>query len=518
MNETETKTNEQWQLRKPAQVSAAGMVAAQHWQAAQVGADILANAGNAVDAAVATAFALNAVEPWMSGLGGSGYMVIYNAAERRAHAINFQGSVPAAIDLNDYPLDANLPNSLMGYPAVVNNRNVVGYGSISVPGAVAGLALALEHFGTLAFDRVLSPAIDLAERGLSVDWHTTLNIALQLAELRQDPAAAAVYLPNGCPPQPGSFLSLGNLTNTLRALADKGPREFYQGTIAEWLVADLQAGGSAITLQDLADYRAVITRPLVSDYRGAQVFGADASSGAQRLLDALGWIEIELQPGHAIGAYTYISYANALNAAFATHQERTGMSDEMGCTTHLSTVDQDGNMVALTYTLLNRFGSQVVLPRTGILMNNAISYFDPRPGRPTSLAGGKRINSSNMCPTIVARDGQALFAVGASGANYIVPAVTQLTALLLDYGMSLEQAFHTPRLDASNRDSIRIDPNMPQECIAALAERFSLEVAPLMVFPKLYACPSAVLRNPQTGVNYGMTDPSSPLAAAWPAS
>jgi gamma-glutamyltranspeptidase/glutathione hydrolase len=297
-------------------------------------------------------------------------------------------------------------------------------------------------------------------------------------------------------------------------LADNGSEDFYQGRISELLAADLQAGGSAIRAEDLAAYRAELKEPLQGGHRGARIFGADASSGARRLLDTLSLIAEQLTPGSAVGADTYRIYAGALNTAFAAHKKRTGMVAETGCTTHLSTVDRAGNMVAMTYTLLNRFGSQVVLPRTGILMNNALSYFDPRPGRPTSMEGGKRINSSNMCPTIAVRDGQALFAVGASGANYIVPAVTQITALLLDYDMSLEQAFHTPRIDASDRDSIRVDAASAAEISAELSLHFELEIAQLTVFPNLYACPSGVLRDPVSGLNYGMSDPSAPIAAA----
>lgn len=504
--------SEQWQLRKPAVASAGGVVAAQHWQAAHAGAAILAAGGNAVDAAVATAFAVGVVEPWMSGLGGSGYMVIYDAAADRCQAINFQGVVPARIDLAAYPLDPTLPDSLMGFPAVVNNRNTVGYGSIAVPGAVAGLALALAQCGTLGFDRVLAPAIALAERGLPVDWHTTLNIAVQMAELRHDPGASAVFLPDGCPPQPETVLPLTQLAWTLRRLADHGPDEFYRGQVAERMVDDLRRGGSALDLDDLAAYRAELVTPLCGVHRGVRVYGADETSGARRLLDALSDIEAELTPDGSIGAQTYLCYARALDRAFAAHKQRQGAL-ETGCTTHLSVVDRAGNLVALTYTLLNRFGAQVVLPQTGITMNNSLGYFDPRPGRPTSLIGGKRINSSNMCPTI-AVGAQQRFAVGASGANYIVPAVTQITALLIDYELSLEDALHRPRIDASDRGSLRVDPALPAQTLAALGRHYALEVAQRGVLPKLYACPSAVLRE-ASGINYGLSDPSSPTAAAW---
>ncbi len=304
------------------------------------------------------------------------------------------------------------------------------------------------------------------------------------------------------------------LTATLKTLAAAGPRAFYEGPLAEAVAADLQAGGSKITADDLAAYQAEELEPLSGSHRGAEVHTAGEVSGGPRLLDMLAYVEANLSPGAAVGPETWIAYARGLDAAFETHKKKVGLDQQGGCTSHMSAVDSEGNMVALTYTLLNRFGSGVVLPSTGMLMNNAVGYFDPRPGNPVSLAGGKRINSSNMCPTIATRDGEALFAVGASGANHIVPCTAQLTALLLDYGMSLEEAFHTPRIDASARGSVRADPAMGEAALAELKKVFQVEVAQQMVFPKLYACPSGVARDPATGRCWGMADKSQPVAGA----
>jgi gamma-glutamyltranspeptidase/glutathione hydrolase len=147
-------------------------------------------------------------------------------------------------------------------------------------------------------------------------------------------------------------------------------------------------------------------------------------------------------------------------------------------------------------------------------MNNAVSYFDPRPGLPTTMAGRKRINASNMCPTIATRDGQAIFAIGASGANHIMPCTTQIAALMLDFGLSLGDAMNHPRLDASDRGSIRVDPRLGDQVLAALAEDFELEIAQRLVFPKLYSCPSGVSRDPATGLCHGCNDPSQPIGGA----
>ncbi|WP_299625730.1 gamma-glutamyltransferase family protein [Pelagibius sp.] len=505
---------EQWRLRKPAVTSPDGVVAAQHWQAARAGAAMLAEGGNAVDAAVACAMALNVVEPWMCGLGGSGFMVVWLAEAQEARVLNFQGTLAGAIDTADYPLDPAEPDSLMGYPGVKDQANVRGYGAITVPGAVAGLSAALTEHGRLSWAEVLAPTIALAERGLAVDWHTTLQIALSTALLRRDPTAGAHYLPDGVPLQPETHRPLPALTETLKTLAAEGPESFYRGALAEKIAADLQAGGSRISFEDLGSYEVERHAPLSGNHRGAAIHTAGETSGGQRLLDMLAHAEAHFDPGAEVGPDTWIAYARALDEAFATHKRKVGLAAEGGCTSHMSAVDRDGNMVALTYTLLNRFGSGVMLPQTGILMNNSVSYFDPRPGNPVSMAGGKRINSSNMCPTIATRDGQALFAVGASGANHIVPCTSQITALLLDYGMSLEEAFHTPRIDASARGSVRADPAMGEAALAALADVFELEVAQLLVFPKLYSCPSGVLRDPADGTCWGAADISAPSAGA----
>ena len=507
---------EQWQVRKKAVRSERGVVASQHWLAARAGAGILAQGGNAVDAAVATAFALNAVEPWMSGLGGSGFMVLWLAESDEAHVVNFQGVLPRGIDRADYPLDPDAPDSIMGFPGVVDDRNVVGYGAVAVPGAVAGLSEALRRFGSLSFDTVLTPAIDLAERGLPIDWFATLQIALAAGDLLRDPEARAVYLPDGAPLQPERYRVLGKLPETLRRLAERGPRDFYEGALAERIVADLRAGGSRISPDDMAAYRAELHSPLSGAHRGATLHTAGETSGGARLLDTLAHAERALDVSRGIGAHTYLTYADGLNRAFATHKRKMGAAPDNGCTSHLSVLDADGNLVALTYTLLSRFGSKVMLPSTGMLMNNAVSYFDPRPGRPTSMEGGKRVNSSNMCPTVAVRDGKPLFAVGASGANHIVPCTAQITALLLDYGVSLEEAFDTPRIDAADRGVLRADPALEPEILAELGAHHELEIAQMLVFPKLYSCPSAVMRDAATGLNHAVSDKSQPIAAGAP--
>ena len=503
---------EQWKISKNAVSSNKGIVASQHWLASSVGADALNKGGNAIDAAIACAFALNVVEPWMCGLGGSGYILIWLAKTKEIKVIDFQGVLPKAISYEDYPLDDNVPETIMGFPGVKNQQNVLGYKSITIPGAVSGLSLALEKYGKLSIDRVLSKTIDLANRGLAVDWFTTLQIALEVEDLSKFKESAKIYLPKGFPPNPEQFLSLGNLSKTLKRIADRGAEDFYKGQLAEEISNDLRKGGSKISLDDMSSYKPEFIEPLKFSYKGKTLFTAGENSGGSRLKDTFDFLE-KNHKSTSFGKETYINYAEGLNRAFKTHRDKLKKIVNHGCTSHMSSVDSEGNMVALTYTLLNRFGSKVVLPKSGILMNNSVSYFDPRPGYPTSMSGGKRINSSNMCPTICIKGENAYFAIGASGANHIVPCTMQIAGFLLDYNMSIEEAFNLPRINVNETNVITVDPKIDELILGELRKLFKVEIAQNLIFPKLYSCPSGVMRN-KDGINSGISDVFSPVAAA----
>ncbi len=501
---------EHWQVSKTATTHPQGVVTAQHILAARAGAAMLDQGGNAVDAAVAAALALGVVEPWMCGLGGSGLMVIWSAEDKRAVTLDFQGMLAGATSCDDYPVDPDLPETLMGFPTVRNNANIEGYRAITVPGAAAGFEHALRKWGRLSLTTVAAPAIALADGGVEATWFTTLQVALASAVIAKDPASSGIYLPQGHPIAPEVAMVLPHLAQTLTRFAEGGAEAFYKGDLAQEIVADLKAGGSAISLDDLASYEVLEAPAYAQEHRDATVHVMGDVSGGTRLHDFLRHSQTHIPTASERPTpETWRRYADGLNAAFRAHNKRIGRITEKGsCTSHLSTADSDGNMVALTHTLLNRFGSGVTLPRTGLLMNNAVSYFDPRPDWPTSMAPHKRINASNMCPTVVTRKGEAAFALGASGGNHIMPAVAQVTALMLDFGLSLEEAMNHPRLDASDRASVRADPSLGAAVLDALAQDHDLEIAQRLVFPKLYACVSAVAAVP--GGWAGLNDPSQP--------
>lgn len=512
---------ETWRIAKPAVSGRDGVVASQHYEASAVGAEILKAGGNAVDAAVATSFALGVVEPWMSGLGGCGYMMVLDAEHGDCHAVDFHTRAPLALDAEDYPLkeEGGADDDLFGWPLVLDDRNVQGPLAIAVPTQAAGMAAALKRFGTMPLADVMSPAIDLARRGLKVDWHTTLRIALEAGGLAAYKTSRDHFLPGGLPAasvDQGDLAILENdaLLASLERLRDAGLEDFYQGDLARLLVADLEEAGSRVGLEDLRCCEATIAPALGGSYRGAGINVPPGLNAGPTLIDALSrlaasWRREETAPG----ASACEAWADTLFDAYRHRLATMGWDSGKGSTTHLSVVDGKGNMVALTQTLLSVFGSRVMLPRTGLLMNNGVMWFDPRPGRPNSLAPGRK-PLSNMCPTIVTGSPVGNVALGASGGRRIFPAIFQLVSLLVDFGMTLEDACHTPRIDVSGDDLVTLDTRLDQEVRTALASRWpTVELPPSVI--SSYACPNVVqdLGGMKSGAAF-VTSPSSAVVAA----
>jgi gamma-glutamyltranspeptidase/glutathione hydrolase len=527
MTKTDTiiGTQEAWQIRKPAVESSQGIVSSQHYDASEAGARVLAEGGNAVDAAVAAAIAIGTVEPFMSGLGGGGHMLVYLAAENRAYNVDFGMRAPLALKPEDYPLVSGTDSDLFGWPAVIDDRNVVGPYSIAVPGFVAGMAAALERFGTRSWSASLAPAIALARRGMDVDWYATLKIAAAAPQLREYVESARVYLPGGHVPAgewggPVPRIKLGNLAATLERLSEVGPTDFYTGQIAAQVASDMERLGGSLSAADLAGYEASIVPAQSFPYRHAQIHAATNLTAAPTLRRTLDMLAERTSPGAAPDADMYTGYAGSLLEAYAERLDGLGDDGEATaptCTTHMSVVDREGNMVALTQTLLSVFGSKVVLPETGILMNNGIMWFDPRPGRPNSLAPGKR-PLTNMCPTVVDCGNGVRMALGASGGRRIMPAVMQLISFVVDFGMSVDEACHQPRLDVSGTPQVTVDARLPRALTDHLDEHLigthQVVRAPNGVYPALYACPNVVLRDEGRGVNVGGAFVMSPWSKA----
>jgi gamma-glutamyltranspeptidase/glutathione hydrolase len=516
-------TAQNWHVRKPLARGRGGIVATQNRVAGEAGASVLAAGGNAVDGAVTTAFALAAVEPWNSGLGGVGFMLIYSAREDRVRVVDFGPISPMGCKAADYPLVGSgaTTRDLFTWPSVKEDRNVHGPLSFAVPGQVDGMGLALERFGTIPFATALAPAIALADQGIAADWFLTLKVATNARELARYATTREVWLPGGFPPvtAPGApleRLKLPRLADTMRQLATAGRRDFYEGAVAAGIARDVSALGGVLGSEDLRRYQARIVDPVSTGYRGAALALAPALTAGPSMRRALNGLRHERFRRNGPHADAFLAYARVLRDAYSERLATMGEgTDERvpTSTTHLNVIDRQGNMVALTQTLLSSFGSRVVLPSSGILMNNGIMWFDPRSESPNCIAPGKR-PLTNMCPVIATREGKPWFAIGASGGRKIFPAVLQIVSFLADHEMTLEDAFHQPRLDASGGDSVTVDPLLPGVVRNALADQYAVETAELVVYPTNYACPSAVLHDAASGENFGVADIMSPWSGA----
>ena len=494
-----------------------GVVVAQNCRAAEVGAEILRKGGNAIDAAVATGMAIGAVEPWMSGIGGVGFMTVWSAKEGRAWTVDYGPISAGKLDPSNYRIVGPGPANAFAWPDIFEQRNEVGYHSIAVPGMVAGLAKALERFGTLKWKDVLAPGVALAERGMQLDWYMQVMIANGAAHLSKFPASKANYLPDdGRVPTldwQGNerFLKLGNLGTTMRRLAEGGPREFYEGSLARDIAEDLQAGGSAISYDDLKAYEARIVEPLSFDHHGVTINVAGGLTAGPTLKRSL-----ELMGGRTRGngppeASFFTTVAEAMHQAYQERLKSLGDKPSNTCTTHSCAADSEGNMVALTQTLMSLFGSCVMLPKTGITMNNGMLWFDPEPNRPNSIAPGKR-PLCNICPVVVSRAGQPWFCIGASGGRRIVPAVAQLSLMLIDRGLDVEAAFHQPRIDVSGVGPIRVNRDLPEPVKKAIAAALPIAEVANLISPLGFANPSCIVRDPASGALTGMNEVMSPWA------
>jgi gamma-glutamyltranspeptidase/glutathione hydrolase len=509
---------ENWTIEKTVTRAAGGVVAAQSAGAAAVGAEILAEGGNAIDAAVATAMALCITEPWMSGLGGCGYLVTYQAASGAVEVIDFSTTAPTKLDPDAFPLadDGVTDSDLFGWPRVAGDRNVQGPLSIGLPGSVAGLGLAQASYGRLPWREVVRPAAEMAREGHPVDWWSTLKIAAAAPSLRLFEGTSRTYLPGGLPPVSPLggclYLDLSPLADTLDRLAEAGPEDFYRGDIAATLAADVTATGGWLTREDLAGYSAMGGSAQSLAHGSAEIHLPVGLNAGPTFADA--WGRLDPTSRGAPPEDYFAAAASSLWEAYAHRLAHLGHDGDGGgkaSTTHLSVADRDGNLVSLTNTLLSVFGSRVVSPGTGILLNNGVMWFDPRPGRPNSLAAGAR-PLSNMVPLVVTRGGAPWFALGASGGRRILPAVFQMTSFLLDRGSSIEEAVHHPRINVDGGDVVEVDPRLGEAVLAAISERLPAKAVEAMIMPNHYANP--VIAGIEEGVPFGAGQILSPASAA----
>lgn len=495
-------------------VASRAVVAANHPLASVAGAEILALGGNAVDAAVATLFALSVVEPMMVSPFGAGFFVIRDGRSGDVATIDNYATVPARAtpDMFD-PLPDSLDYETVG------KENDIGYRAVAVPGALKGWAHAVARFGRLPFARLLEPAIRLAAGGFPASAYLIAMIEDGREALGRFPASAEIFLPGGRVPTVGQLIVRADYARTLRQIADEGPETLYTGALARVIADDMAANGGLITRDDLAGYRVIEREPVRATYRGHEIISmAPPSSGGTHIAQILNLLE-----RFAVGqgdlrfgtpGYQHL-FAEALKIAFADRRRYMGdpeatpvpvewltskgyaderrsgidlarardhaageqaevarfLGGEGANTTHLTTIDEEGTIVSTTQTLNSAFGSKVTCPGTGMLLDNCMVLMDPVPGRANSIAGGKRILSS-MSPTIILRDGAPFMALGTPGGKRIFAAVTQAIINVIDHGMTLQEAVEAPRCWTQGAD-LELERDFPNldALQAALTER-----------------------------------------------
>lgn len=493
-------------------VGTQGGVSSAHPLASQIGVDILKAGGNAVDAAVATSFAVGLLEPQFSGIGGAGLLNLYIKDGKQHKVLEYLETVPSAIEPGWYDSEADK------YTA----KNA------AIPSAVHGLLTALEKYGTMSREEVLAPVIKLAREGYPIS--DTLGLALldTYDRIMENDSAAAIYTDEGLPYTQGQTIVNDQLAETLQRISDGGIEEFYKGELAQEIVDGLRAGGSLITMEDMANYTCVEREPISTMYNGYEVLTTPPpSNGGNQLLETLNILENYDLKSMGHNSFDYLLTMNeamrlswrdayvclgdpaffnlpidkVISKEFAQtrleHMPVDGKSqyidvqppagdlevsrkddaaEDSKHTTHISVIDKDGNIVSITNTLGLSFGCSYMVEGTGFFMNSHVSNMTHDPEKTDSadfVVPGKRVRST-MCPTIVLKDGEPIMAIGSPGSLAIPCAITTVLNNVILFDMNIQEAINAPRGIITTRskpyskmtvEGGRIDPEVMQKFI-----------------------------------------------------
>jgi gamma-glutamyltranspeptidase/glutathione hydrolase len=495
-------------------IASHGMVVAQEKIGAQIGRDVLARGGNAVDAAVATGFAMAVSYPRAGNIGGGGFMVIHSADRHEDITIDYREAAPAATTRDIFLGPDGKPD------AAASRFSALGIG---VPGTVAGLALALDKYGSQKFtlSDLLQPAIALARDGFVIADDTAATLTEMQGRMARWPTSVKIFSrPDGTPLRPGDTLVQSDLAATLTAIAAQGPRGFYEGPVAEKLVSGIRGTGGIFTPDDLKNYQPVIRAPVRGIYRGYDIISMPLpSSGGTVLVETLNILEgfamHDIRQGSAPSLHLLIeamkrayadrarylgdpAFVNApivtlLSKDYAAKQRlsidlahATPWTDALSAvppregqnTTHFSVVDSAGNAVSNTYTLNFPYGVGMVADGTGVLLNNEMDDFTAAPGASNAfglvgfeanLPGPGKRPLSSMSPTIVLKDGKPVLVTGSPGGSRIISTVLQVIVNVIDYDMNVAAAVAAPRLHHQwLPDEVRIEHGFDDKTLSAL--------------------------------------------------
>jgi len=520
-----------------------GLVASKHRLISETGVRIMKQGGNVVDAAVAAAFMDCVVEPAMNGIGGEGVMAIHLESGENV-IIDYVGRPSINCTPDMYELEETKETGWMGWSKVKDDANINGYKACVVPGTVAGLAMALEKYGTMKLRDVIAPAAKVAQNGFTVGWWTADHIFRRIEAFWKYEEWRKIYLRDGrFPYLPQTYelstphiLRNPELSKCLRDIGEEGPEVFYKGWIAETITEDMRKNGGLLTMEDFAAYEPILITPKPGTYKGYEVVYDPTHSGTT-MMQILNIVEGYELPRYD-SAETLHIVSEAIGLAFADRfkymgdpgyidvpqkalaskvyaeklRERINPSKaitispgdpwpyEPECTTALTVADKDGNMVAVNQTLVNSFGSGVVIPGTGIVMNNAMYGLDPKPGSANSINGRKR-RIQNVCPTIVLKEGTPYMALGAPGGRNIQVSIAQVIRYVIDYGMSIQDAVDAPRVTRET-GTVFLDSRFPEKIRDELVA-MGHDVVYIDPELKSWGRPVGVLQDPATGLLHG---------------
>jgi gamma-glutamyltranspeptidase/glutathione hydrolase len=480
----------------PQAAGTSGMVSSAHPIATEAGLSILRAGGNAFDAAVAVASTLNVVEPMMSGMGGYGTIMVYDAESGAPLYLDASGKIPVGVDPDAYR--APTPNYM---------QNRVGARGVSTPGAAHAWEAMHERFGTLDWADLLEPAIDAAENGYVLDDRIARYVGLAFEEFSD--YSKAIYGKDGRALQSGEGLTQKDLASTLRLLAEEGAGAIYGGSLGEAIDDAMSEAGGFLAMVDLENHVAEWWQPLHLEYQGHDIYTPSAPAGAFPMLIRLGMMEQSgsremehnsLEYLHNFAEITKLAYwdrlaysgdpdvkpppydrlltreywqsrIDTINPARATGFDYTGiLTSNSENTTHFVVADRHGNLVSATVTLGGLFGSKIMPEGKGFWLNNSLRYctFEPA-GNPMDAHPGRRKLSSDA-PSLIFRDGRPVVAIGTPGGHTITQTVAQMIMNLLDFGMSIDEAISAPRIAFIEPNTLAVEETIPESLRQQLAD------------------------------------------------
>ncbi|MEM1173268.1 MAG: gamma-glutamyltransferase [Pseudomonadota bacterium] len=535
-------------------VSDRGMVVSQNDIASRIGADILAQGGNAVDASIATGLALAVTLPRAGNIGGSGFMLIHMAETKETIALDYYSAAPAVVDREVYRDESGK----------INRSNRYGYAGAAIPGTVAGFQRALENYGTMSWREVAQPAIDLARDGIVVSDDLHYALAAKRRVLSQDSGSRSVYFkPDGTLYAPGETIKFPDLAATLEAIADEGADAFYRGSIAALMDEAMSESGGFLKRTDLEGYAVYEDEPIRCAYREYVVALMVPPSSGVYVCQLLNILENHDVGGMGAGSADYFHvFAEALKRVFADRSVFTGgrpqfampvalltdkaYADDLAAsidlqkatpfseilpgalapeeesrdTTHYSIVDRFGNAVSNTYTLGSSFGSGVTIPGTGVLLNDHIGNFALSVGEPGATGfqanpnnrpePGKRAVST-ISPMLVFKDDKLVLVTGSPGGTRIISAVAQVLVSIVDFDMNVAEATMAPRIhqlwSADEADSLQMERGHSMDTVRLLQRKgHAVEISPT------FGSVQSIYVDGDT--SYGAADPRRPGALA----